>query len=208
MGKVACVAAGLLVLALAAVGAVSVTWAPAAQAAPPKPAAAAPKAAPAGQWITFLSHRTGYNLLYRMRPDGSDVRPVFGRPLKDVPGLTPGVTLYREPHWTRQSPDGKWFLSWAWDRGRPDEKYNGSPHFLVRVGSLDGGPTRVAAPDADEEFAWAPDSQRFAFAVHSRPPAAARDAGGRVRGTEIRVAGIDGSGEMTVLEKPGAWPAS
>src|SRR4051794_41802207 len=64
---------------------------------------------PAGSWITFLSRRSGGNLLYKMRPDGSEVTPIFGGDLKDVPGLPPGLTLYREPHWTRQSPDRRVF---------------------------------------------------------------------------------------------------
>ena len=50
---------------------------------------------PEGSFITFLSHRSGRNLLYRMRPDGSNLTPIFGGELKDVPGLTEGLSLYR-----------------------------------------------------------------------------------------------------------------
>ncbi len=38
-------------------------------------------------WITFLSRRSGANLLYRMHPDGSDLTPIFGGELGEVPGL-------------------------------------------------------------------------------------------------------------------------
>jgi hypothetical protein len=61
-------------------------------------------------WITFLSHRTGDNLLYRMRPDGSECKAIFGGPIENAPGVADGMTLYREPHWTWQSPDGKKIL--------------------------------------------------------------------------------------------------
>lgn len=51
-----------------------------------------------GFWITFVSHRTGENLLYRMRPDGSECQPIFGGPIADAPGVGEGMSLYREPH--------------------------------------------------------------------------------------------------------------
>src|SRR5262249_2196451 len=66
-------------------------------------------AAKDGAWITFLSHRTGENVLYRMHPDGSDLQPMFGGELKDPPGLPGGMKWYRQPHWSRQSPDGAYF---------------------------------------------------------------------------------------------------
>ncbi len=48
---------------------------------------------PECSFITFLSHRSGRNLLYRMRPDGSNLTPIFGGELKDVPGLAEGRVL-------------------------------------------------------------------------------------------------------------------
>ena len=63
-----------------------------------------------GSWITFVSHRTGSNLLYRMRPEGSDCTSIFGGPIKDAPGVAAEMTLYREPHWTWQSSDGQWIV--------------------------------------------------------------------------------------------------
>ena len=100
-----------------------------------------------GSWITFLSHRSGGNLLYRMRPDGSEVTPIFGGELRGVPGLSEGQTLYRQPHWSRQSPDRTLFLSWANDVSSPEEKYPTAVRYMIHLGRTDGGPTRVLAPD-------------------------------------------------------------
>lgn len=171
-------------------------------------AADAGAATSAGEsWITFLSHRTGHNILYKMHPDGSDLQPIFGGPVEDAPGLPPELTLYMEPHWTRQSPDRKWFVSWATDRVRPSRDW--VPNFMLRLGSLDGGVTRVIATDADEEFAWSPDSRQLAYAAYVRPPDSAKPVLGRILSTQIRVRNTamdtDGSNEITVLEKPGLW---
>jgi hypothetical protein len=38
----------------------------------------APEKTGGGPWVTFLSHRTGHNVLYRVRPDGTDLKPIFG----------------------------------------------------------------------------------------------------------------------------------
>lgn len=161
-------------------------------------------------WITFLSHRTGYNLLYRMRPDGSELEPILGGPVESAPGLAPELTLYIEPHWTRQSPDGKWYISWASDRVRPSSDW--VPKFCLHLGSVEGGPTRILAGDADEEVAWSPDSKRFAYAAYLRSPEPTHSALGRVLTTQIRVRNIamdtDGSNEIVVLEKPGVWHVS
>src|SRR5262245_37962420 len=101
-------------------------------------------------WITFLSHRSGDNLLYRMRPDGSACVPIFGGPVKGAPGLSEGTTLYLEPHWTWQSPDRKHFASWAWDsfrltgKSRPQGMSRVRVRFRLHLGRADGtGPTRL-----------------------------------------------------------------
>ena len=155
-------------------------------------------------WITFLSHRTGRNVLYKMRPDGSQLTPIFGGEIRDVPMVVEGVKLYREPHWTRQSPNAKYFASWVYDRGTPDEKYQGAPpRAMLYVGGLDGRWSRIEDPDCEEEFAWSPDSKRIAFRIVS----------GRGKGyfgsnlisTEIVIAGFDGSNVEYVLERPGLW---
>src|ERR1022692_165947 len=105
-------------------------------------------------WITFLSHRSGNNLLYRVRPDGSDLTPIFGGKLTDVPGLAEGQSLYRRPHWTRQSPDRIHFLSWAADVSSPAENFPSPVRFVIYLGRTDGGPTRLMAPAGGEVFSW------------------------------------------------------
>lgn len=164
-----------------------------------------PKPPPGESWITFLSRRTGDNLLYRMRPDGTQCTPVFGGTVKDAPGLRDGMTLYREPHWTWQSPDRKHFVSWAVDTVRPRDKAGVGPKFGLHLGRADGtGPTRVVAPVCDEAAAWSPDGSRLAYAVWSdrgdpspyqHPP----------RMTRVHVVAIDGTDEEMVFEQPGNW---
>jgi hypothetical protein len=159
-----------------------------------------------GAWITFLSHRTGESVLYRMHPDGSGLQPVFGGELKDAPGLSAGMKWYREPHWSRQSPDGVYFLSWAIDLGKPMKRYRMPPRFLLHLGRLDGGPTRLITPDSEEVFAWAPDSLRFVYTRsllhhptrvdHSLPPR-----------TELVISPLDCSGEQVILDRSGIWVA-
>src|SRR5688572_10934734 len=87
-------------------------------------------------WITLLSHRTGDNLLYKMRPDGTNCKPIFGGPIQDAPGIGDGMTLYREPHWTWQSPDRKFFASWTTESMRP--RRSCSLPFSLHLGRTDG----------------------------------------------------------------------
>jgi hypothetical protein len=117
---------------------------------------------PKDPWITFLSHRTGANLLYKMRPDGSEMMPIFGGALTDMPGIPEGESFYRQPHWTRQSPDRRYFLSWACDVTKQSQA-----HFMLYLGRLGGGPVRIIDAGTDELFAWSPDSTRFAYGVPS-----------------------------------------
>lgn len=155
--------------------------------------------------LIFVSRRSEENLLYAARPDGSDPRPIFGGVLKDVPGVGSETTIRREPHWCRLSPDRRFFLDWAADIGFPFDKYKPSPHFLTYLGRVDGGAPRVLLPDADEIFAWSPDSRRIAFAVHL--PSSPHGVGieGRASMSKISVIGVDGSDETLVLERPGIW---
>ena len=163
-------------------------------------------AEPGGAWITFVSHRTGRNLLYKMQPDGSGLSVLFGGELKGVPGLSEGLVLYREPHWARLSPDRRFFLDWAGDVGLPLEKYESAQHFMIYLGRLDGGPVRVLASDGDEDFAWSPDSRRLAYGNSSvKQPNLVSAVTSRVPSAQIFVVGIDGSHEQIVLEKPGLW---
>ena len=161
-------------------------------------------AAKDGAWITFLSHRTGENVLYRMHPDGSDLQPIFGGELKDTPGLPEGMKWYRQPHWSRQSPDGAYFLSWAIDLGQPLKRYHMPPRFLLHLGRLDGGPTRLITPDSEEVFAWAPDSQRFVYMRSLKGHPATVDHPLPPR-SEFVIAALDCSGQQVILDRSGIW---
>jgi hypothetical protein len=147
-------------------------------------------------WITFLSHRSGNQRLYRMQPDGGSLAPIFGGECEDVPGLQEGQALYRRPHWSRQSPDRRYFLSWANDVGPPGEDDRSPVRNMIYLGGTDGGPVRVLAPDGREVFTWAPDSQRFAYSRSPGPDV--RTVTGlapRMPSTQVVVAAIDGSYE-------------
>ncbi|MFL5240555.1 MAG: hypothetical protein ACJ8FY_00460 [Gemmataceae bacterium] len=167
------------------------------------------KAESKGSWITFLSHKTGDNLLYRMRPDASDCKPVFGGPIKDAPGIETGMSLYRQPHWSWQSPDRKYFVSWAIDSLRPADKFKFSPstpnpRFRLHLGRTEGdGLARVITPVCQEAAAWSPDSKRLVYAVaterkssaHTNPPIM----------TRLYLLAIDGTSEDMIFEQPGYW---
>ena len=83
-----------------------------------------------------------------MGPDGSDLKPIFGGDLGEMPGLPKGTTWYREPHWSRQSPDGKYFISYAFDHGIPVQSFLVPPRFFLHLGRMEGGPTRLITPTA------------------------------------------------------------
>jgi len=155
-----------------------------------------------GSRITFLSHRTGHNVLYKMRPNASELTPVFGGELRGVPTIVNEVKLYREPHWTRQSPNGRYFASWVYDQGIPYEKWQGDPRAMLHVGGLDAAWSRVLNPDCHEEFAWSPDSTRIAFTVFSERRGYFES---KLPSSKIMVAGMDGSNQECLLEKPGLW---
>lgn len=167
-------------------------------------AAAEPAGSSAGSWITFLSHRTGMNLLYRMRPDGSELKPIFGGPIPDAPGLGAGLSLVRAPHWTWQSPDRRHFASCAYEVIRPrDRDGRFQYHFSLHLGRADGtGPTRVIAPVCEEAVAWSPDGKRVAYTVVISLEPDDRNAPCVSR---LFVTAIDGTDERLVLERPGHW---
>jgi len=155
-----------------------------------------------GSWITFLSHRTGGTVVYKMRPDGSQLTPVFGGEICSVPIVVEGVKLYHQPHWTRQSPNARYFASWDIVIGVPQEKWHGNLRAMLRVGGLDAPWCRVVNPDCREEFAWSPDSTRIAFAIFERRNGFFYST---PTSTVVVVVGIDGSNEVGVLEQPGVW---
>jgi hypothetical protein len=154
--------------------------------------------------ILFLSHRSGRNVLYTMDPAGGEPKPIFGGELDGMPGLADGTLWYREPHWSRQSPDGRFFLSYAIDRGLPPQRFRMPPRFLIHLGRMDAGPTRLITPDGGEVFAWAPDSQRFAYSRSpwGHPAVLSHPVEHR---TQLVVAAIDGSDEKILLDRPGLW---
>lgn len=168
-----------------------------------------PKPRPKDSWITFLSHRTGDNLLYRMRPDGTECKPIFGGPIKDAPGIGAGMALYREPHWTWQSPDRKYFASWAINWLRPRDKLRATPsspgpRFRLHLGRTDGsGPVRLLTPVCQEAAAWSPDGNRLAYAVVTERELSAHPTPARM--TRIFVVAIDGTTEDMIFEQPGYW---
>lgn len=162
-----------------------------------------PKPAVPSEWITFLSKRTGENLLYRMRPDGTELKSIFGGPVLDAPGISNSSHLYKEPHWTWQSPDRKHFVSWARDSVRPRNKSGTIPKYMLHLGRTDGtGPTRVLTPVCLEAAAWSPDGKRMAYAVVTDLESVERN---MARTTRIYVNSIDGSREEMVFERPGLW---
>lgn len=154
--------------------------------------------------MTFLSHRTGSNLLYKSNADGTGLKPLLGGPVTDVPALSDQYTMVREPHWTRQSPNGKYFASWVYEKGKPYSAYQGDVRAMLWVGNLEGSWTRMVNPDCDEDFAWSPDSRQLAMAVHSSSHyrGALQE---RKLATEIILTGIDGAGKTSVLEQKNIW---
>lgn len=154
--------------------------------------------------LTFLSHRSGYNQAYRSEPDGSNPQPFFGGPITDIPSFDDSYRMFREPHWTRQSPDGKYFASWVYEVGQPYSEFQGTLRPMLWVGDINGTWTRVVNPDCGEEFAWSPDSTQLAFSVLST----AHYGGSlqeRLPTTEICISGIDGSNSTCVIEQDGKW---
>lgn len=154
--------------------------------------------------LTFLSHRSGHNVLYRAELDGSNPQPVLGGRIDDVPSFDDRYVMFCEPHWTRQSPNGKYFASWVYEIGRPYEAYQGVIRAMLRVGDLQGTWTRLVSPDCNEEFTWSPDSRQVAFTVSSDD-----DYQGKLQdvgvSTQVVVMGVDGSNELCVLEREGEW---
>jgi hypothetical protein len=154
--------------------------------------------------LTFLSHRSGHNRLYRSYPDGTNPQPIFGGPITDVPSFNESYTRFWEPHWTRQSPNGKYFASWVYETGEPYSAYQGVARPMLWVGDIGGTWTRIVNPDCTEEFAWSPDSKQLAFSILSTDHYRG-SLQNRPTATEICISGIDGSDFSCVLEQNGKW---
>ena len=163
-----------------------------------------PNGNPSGAFLTFLSHRSGHNQLYSCHQDGTQPSAIFGGPLKAVPSFDDSFVMFREPHWTRQSPNGRYFASWVYETGKPYSNYQGALRPMLWVGDIAGTWTRILNPDCNEEFAWSPDSKQLAFSIlsthHYRGSLQKRPTT-----TEICISSIDGSHERCVLEKHGKW---
>jgi Tol biopolymer transport system component len=126
--------------------------------------------------------------------------------MKDAPGVAAEMTLNREPHWTWQSPDGQFFVSWASDSFRPREKAPRRALFSLFLGRTDGsGPTRVLAPLCEEAVAWSPDSKRLAFTVTSVDVEEGVPARGLPQTSRIYVIAIDGTADDLIFERSGYW---
>jgi hypothetical protein len=155
------------------------------------------------EWITFLSHRTGGNILYKMRPSGAELTPLYGVVVPNVPSVVDGTTMYRSPHWTRQSPNKCFFASWVYEQGKPYSLWQGELRPMLVVGDLNKTFTRIVNPDCHEEFAWSPDSKRLAFSVF-KGNGQKGGLHGSLRSTKIVTCGIDGSNEKVEIEQPGS----
>ena len=142
--------------------------------------------------LTSLSHRSGYNQIYTSHSDGSKAQPSFGGPTTGVPSFNDSYTMFREPHWTRQSPDGKYFALWVYETGKPYSEFQGTLRPMLVVGDIQGSWMRIVNPDCQEWFAWSPDSKQLAITIlstdHYRGTLQ-----NRTEATEICVSGIDGS---------------
>ena len=158
--------------------------------------------AASNQWITFLSHRSGTSFLYRMRPDGSEMTAILGGEIEGIPTIDEELTLVREPHWTRLSPNSRYFASWVYEKGVPYSKWQGSLRASIVVGDIHGEWTRLLHPSAHEEFTWSPDSMQIAFCVFSGKRSAG-ELRSKLRSTQVITSGFDGSNEKVVLEEPG-----
>jgi Tol biopolymer transport system component len=140
-----------------------------------------------------------------MNPNGSGIQRIFGGPMTDGPVFTEGISLYRNPHWTRQSPNGLYFASWAYDAGLPADKYQGEMRAMLWVGGMDGKWARILSPDCTEEFAWSPDSTRLAFSILSKDTNQGYFQAKNDHSTEIAISRLDGSNFDCVLEQRGTW---
>ena len=140
-----------------------------------------------------------------MNSDGSSIKPIFGGPITDAPVFTESVSFHRQPHWTRQSPNGRYFASWSYDIGLPVDKYQGESRAMLWVGGIDGKWARILTPDCTEEFAWSPDSTRLAFSILSKDTNRGYFQAKNDHSTEIAIARLDGSNFDYVLEQRGTW---
>jgi hypothetical protein len=154
--------------------------------------------------LTFLSHRSGYNQIYTSHSDGNKPKPVFGGPMTGAPSFDKSYTRFREPHWTRQSPNGKYFASWVYETGKPYSAFQGALRPMLVAGDIRGSWTLIVNSDCHEEFAWSPDSNQLAFSIFGGSNYSGT-LQNRPDTTEVFTSRIDGANLTCVFEQPGKW---
>lgn len=155
--------------------------------------------------ITFLSHRTGQNILYKTCEDAKEIAQIFGG---EIPDLPPGFTKFKkvlEPHWTKQSPDGKYFASWVYEFGKPSRQFKGFHPPKLVIGDIQGKWTRTMNSMCGEEFAWSPDSKKIAYHLRQNSFYTSFHQNDVVEASPIFIEGIDGSEKICVLDQKGLW---
>jgi TolB protein len=95
-----------------------------------------PDWSPDGQWITFVSDRTGSSEIYVMRPDGTGLRAVTDAP-----------SIEASPSW---APDSERIVFVS-------NRSDGRKMFVVDIGSGETIPLSIASGDIDDQRpAWRP----------------------------------------------------
>ncbi|MCE1248722.1 MAG: S9 family peptidase [Firmicutes bacterium] len=109
-----------------------------------------PRWSPDGKFIAFVSNRNGWDHIYRMNSDGTNIVQ-----------LSAGNFEYSEPNW---SPDGKWICFLQDFQGQ---------RRLMKAASTGGTPVRIDGSQEGVCFfeAWTPDSKEIVaqFSSVSQP---------------------------------------
>src|SRR5262249_15004946 len=109
-----------------------------------------------------------------------------------------------------QSPDRKYFASWAVDSLRPRDKLivtpsSPNPRFRLHLGRSDGtGPIRLLSPVCREAGAWSPDSKRLVYAVVTEAGPLSPHPTPAIM-TRLFVVALDATSEEMIFEQPGHW---
>ena len=117
-----------------------------------------PDYSPDGRWIWFNSDRTGQAQIWRMRPDGSDLRQ-----------MTDDERVNWFPH---PSPDGRYILYLSYPPGT--EQHPRDRDVILRLMTPDGADRRdLLAFNGGQGTinvpCWAPDASAFAYMRYERP---------------------------------------